>query len=38
MRALENGLIIRVGLSNSIPLSVDTRKDLKNLTNKMYIK
>ena len=35
MRALENNLIIKVGLSNSLPLSVDTEEDLAKVTKEM---
>ena len=35
MRALENGMIIRVGKTNSIPLSVDTEDDLKKISKEM---
>jgi 3-deoxy-manno-octulosonate cytidylyltransferase (CMP-KDO synthetase) len=35
MRAMENNLIIKVGLSNSIPLGVDTEEDLKKITKEM---
>ena len=31
MRALENGMIIKVGLCGSTPLSVDTEQDLKKI-------
>ena len=35
MRALENNLIIKVGLSDTIPLGVDTEKDLKKVIKEM---
>jgi len=35
MRAMENNLIIKVGLSNSIPLGVDTEDDLKKVSKEM---
>ena len=35
MRALENNLIIKVGLSNSLPLSVDTEEDLVRVSEEM---
>tara|TARA_B100000029_G_scaffold282831_1_gene276693 strand:- start:885 stop:1622 length:738 start_codon:yes stop_codon:yes gene_type:complete len=35
MRAMENGLIIKVGLCDSKPLGVDTEKDLANITKEM---
>jgi 3-deoxy-manno-octulosonate cytidylyltransferase (CMP-KDO synthetase) len=35
MRALENGLVIKVGLSKSAPLGVDTIEDLKKVTKQM---
>ena len=35
MRALENNLIIKVGLSNTLPLSVDTEEDLAEVTKEM---
>tara|TARA_B100000686_G_scaffold337510_1_gene408737 strand:+ start:24 stop:761 length:738 start_codon:yes stop_codon:yes gene_type:complete len=35
MRAMENGLIIKVGLCDSKPLGVDTEKDLANITMEM---
>ena len=35
MRALENNLIIKVGLSNTLPLSVDTEEDLAKVTKEM---
>ena len=35
MRAMENNLIIKVGLSNSTPLGVDTEEDLKKVTKEM---
>ena len=37
MRALENNLIIKVGLSNTLPLSVDTEEDLAKVTKEMKI-
>ena len=35
MRALENNLIIKVGLSNALPLSVDNEEDLAEVTKEM---
>ena len=35
MRALENGMIIKVGKTNSMPLSVDTENDLKKISEEM---
>ena len=35
MRAMENNLTIKVGLSDSLPLSVDTELDLKKVTEEM---
>ena len=35
MRAMENDLIIKVGLYDSKPLSVDTEKDLINVSKEM---
>ena len=35
MRAMENDLIIKVGLCDSKPLSVDTEKDLINVSKEM---
>ena len=35
MRAMENNLVINVGLSNSTPLGVDTEEDLKKVTQEM---
>jgi len=35
MRALENNMKIMVGLSNSSPLSVDTKEDLKKVIEEM---
>ena len=29
MRAMENNLVIKVGLSGSLPLGVDTKEDLE---------
>jgi len=37
MRALENNMLINVGLSDSNPLSVDTKKDLIEVTKTMSI-
>jgi len=37
MRALENNLIIKVGLSDSLPLGVDTEKDLKKTSKEMKL-
>jgi len=35
MRAMENNMTIKVGLSNSMPLSVDTEKDLVKISEEM---
>jgi len=35
MRAMENNLVIKVGLSDSAPLGVDTKEDLKKITKEM---
>ena len=35
MRAMENNMVIKVGLSDSIPLSVDTEEDLQKVTEEM---
>ena len=35
MRAMENGMKIKVGLSDSIPLSVDTEQDFKKIKKDM---
>ncbi len=35
MRAVENNMIVKVGQSNSMPLSVDTEKDLIKITKQM---
>ena len=35
MRAMENNLIIKVGLSDSIPLGVDIEEDLKKVSDEM---
>ena len=35
MRALENNLVIKVGLSDSLPLGVDTKEDLKKISEEM---
>tara|TARA_Y100000590_G_scaffold409737_1_gene502151 strand:- start:889 stop:1620 length:732 start_codon:yes stop_codon:yes gene_type:complete len=35
MRAMENNLIIKVGLCNSLPLGVDTEEDLKKVSSQM---
>ena len=37
MRALENNLIIKVGLSDSLPLGVDTEKDLEKISKEMKL-
>ena len=37
MRALENDLIIKVGLSDSLPLGVDSEKDLEKISNEMKL-
>ncbi len=37
MRAMENNMTIRVGLCDSIPLSVDTEEDLIQVTKKMSL-
>ena len=35
MRAIENKMIIKVGLSDSTPLGVDTENDLKKISTEM---
>ena len=35
MRAMENNMLIKVGLSNSTPLGVDTEADLKKVSEEM---
>ena len=35
MRAMENNLIIKVGLYSSLPLSVDTKEDLEKVSKEM---
>jgi 3-deoxy-manno-octulosonate cytidylyltransferase (CMP-KDO synthetase) len=35
MRALENNLVIKVGLSDSLPIGVDTEKDLLKVSKEM---
>ena len=35
MRAMENNLVIKVGLSDSTPLGVDTEEDLEKVTKEM---
>ena len=35
MRAMENNMTIKVGLSNFMPLSVDTEEDLKKVSQEM---
>ena len=37
MRAMENNMTIKVGLSDSLPLSVDTEEDLIKVSKKMYM-
>jgi len=37
MRALENNLIIKVGLSDSSPLGIDSKKDLEKISNEMKL-
>ena len=37
MIALENNLIIKVGLSDSLPLGVDTEEDLKKISKEMKL-
>ena len=37
MRAMENNLVIKVGLCDSIPLSVDTKEDLEKVTKTMNL-
>ena len=37
MRALENNLIIKVGLSDYLPLGVDSEKDLDKISKKMKL-
>jgi CMP-2-keto-3-deoxyoctulosonic acid synthetase len=34
---MENNIIIKVGLSDSTPLGVDTEKDLKKVTKEMNL-
>jgi len=38
MRAMDNNFIIKVGLSDSSPLSVDTEEDLMRVTKEMSLK
>ena len=35
MRAMENNMVVKVGMSNSMPLSVDTEEDLKKVKKEM---
>ena len=35
MRAMENNIILKVALSNAVPLSVDTKEDLKKVSEEM---
>ena len=35
MRAMENNLLIKVGLSDSMPLGVDTEEDLEKVKQEM---
>ena len=35
MRAMENNFVIKVGLSDNIPLGIDTVEDLKKITKEM---
>ena len=35
MRAMENNLIIKVGLCDSLPLGVDTKEDLAKVSKEM---
>ena len=35
MRAIENNLVVKVGLSDSLPLSIDTEKDLEKVSKAM---
>ena len=35
MRAMDNNMLIKVGLTNSLPLSVDTEEDLKKVEKEM---
>ena len=37
MRAMENNLIIKVGLSDSLPLGVDTKEDLEKISKEMKL-
>jgi len=37
MRAMENNLVIKVGLCDSVPLSVDTKEDLEKVTKTMNL-
>ena len=35
MRAMENNMLVNVGISNSMPLSVDTEEDLRKVRKEM---
>ena len=35
MRAMENNMVIKVGMAHSMPLSVDTEEDLKKVRKEM---
>ena len=35
MRAMENNMLVKVGLSNSLPLGVDTEDDLRIVSKEM---
>ena len=35
MRAMENNFVIKVGLSDNIPLGIDTIEDLKKISKEM---
>ena len=35
MRAMENNMLVNVGISNSMPLSVDTEEDLRKVEKEM---
>ena len=35
MRAMENNMVIKVGLSDSMPLSIDTQEDLEKVSKEM---
>ena len=35
MRAMENNMVVKVGLTDTMPLSVDTEEDLKKVKKEM---